>query len=316
MKPGRPAWRRFLAPRYWALWAGFGIMRLLLLLPYAWQLRLGRGVGALLYRLGRRRRHIAEINLALCFPDLDDAARERLLRAHFASLGMSVVETALCWWGDDDRLRSLCRYDGLEHLEAALARGKGVIVYVGHFTDIELGVRLLALAVPSLRVSFRRHNNPLFREIQTRAHRRFVADLVPNDDMRRLLRTLRAGHPLYYLPDQDYHGRLSAFVEFFGRPASTTTATTHICRRTGAAVVPMLPERLPDAEGYRLTIYPALDGFPGEDEVEDTQRLMSILEGQIRRIPEQYLWVHRRFKTPPPGGVSPYREGSLHLDET
>ena len=299
-------WRRFMAPRYWPLWAVFAGMRLLLGLPYAWQLQIGRGLGALLHRFGGRRRHIAEVNLGLCFPELDEAARARLVRAHFASLGMSVVETALCWWGRDDRLRALCHVEGLEHLEAALAEGKGVIVCVGHFTHIELGVRLMALAEPSLCVSFRRHNNPLFYAIQTRAHRRFVADIVPNDDMRRLLRTLRAGRPLYYLPDQDYHGRLSTFVDFFGHPASTTTATTHICRRTGARVVPMQPERLPGAKGYRLTIHPALEDFPGEDEVEDTQRLMAILEAQVRETPEQYLWVHRRFKTPPPGQDNPY----------
>ncbi len=300
-----PCWR-FLAPRYWPLWLALAAMRLLASLPYRWQLWWGRGLGKLLLRLATRRREVAAVNLKICFPELDDDARQRLLEAHFASLGISVSEIALCWWGRSERLQDLCEVRGWEHLEAALARGKGVILCVGHFTDIELAVRLLSLRLPTLRVSFRRHNNPLMYEIQRRAHERIVDAIVPNDNMRLLLKTLRSNYPLYYLPDQDYHGRLSTFVDFFGHPASTTTATTHICARTGAAVVPLLPERLADGRGYRLTFSPALEDFPGQDEVTDTRRIMAILEEQIRQAPEQYLWVHRRFKSVPPGEKSPY----------
>ncbi len=299
-------WWRFVSANYWPLWLALAMMRLLVLFPYRWQLAVGKLLGRALIRLAGRRREVARINLEICFPELDGLARQQLLQDHFISLGISVVEIALCWWGRSERLQTMVEIQGQEYLDAALAKGKGVIICVGHFTDIELAVRLLSLQLPSLRVSFRRHNNPLMYEIQRRAHERIVDAIVANDNMRFLLKTLRSNHPLYYLPDQDYHGRLSTFVDFFGHPASTTTATTHICARTGAAVVPMLPQRLSDGRGYRLTFSPALTDFPGSNEVTDTRRLMAVLEKQIRQAPEQYLWVHRRFKSTASGESAPY----------
>jgi len=282
-------------------------MRAIVLLPYPWQCALGRATGRLLGRMAGRRRRVARINIGMCFPELDEAARRNLLRQHFESIGVSLIDMAICWWGSDRRLRSICQVEGLEHLKSEQAQGHGVLLFVGHFTSLELVARFLSLHIPDIRFIFRRHNNPLIDAVQYAAHLRHVEEVIPNSDTRGMIKALRAGRTLYYLPDQDYHGKLSTFVSFFGHAASTTTATTQLARRTGAAVVPMMPMRMPDNVGYRLTFYPRLEPFPTEDEAADTQLMMSTLEAQIRLAPEQYLWVHRRFKSRPEGEDSPYR---------
>lgn len=299
-------WRRYLAPRYWPFWVALAVMRAIVPLPYTWQCALGRGTGRLVGRMAGRRRRVASINLAMCFPELDETARADLVRRHFESIGVSLIDMAICWWGSDRRLRAICQVEGLDHLKAAEAEGHGVLLYVGHFTSLELVARLLSLHIPEIRFIFRRHNNPLIDAVQYAAHLRHVEEVIPNSDTRGMIKALRGGRTLYYLPDQDYHGKLSTFVSFFGHLASTTTATTQLAKRTGAAVVPMMPLRLPGNAGYRLIFQPRLDPFPGQDEVADTQLMMRILEAQIRSAPEQYLWVHRRFKSRPEGDSSPY----------
>ncbi len=306
LKQKRLEWWRFVTPRYWLIWGALALLRLIVLLPYTWQCALGRVTGRLMGRLARRRRKIALVNLTICFPDLDDTARQELLRKHFESIGISLIDMAICWWGNDRRLKSICQVEGLDYLNAAQAQGHGVLLFVGHFTSLELVARLLSLHIPDIRFIFRRHNNPLVDAIQYAAHLRHVEEVIPNSDTRGMIKALRSRRTLYYLPDQDYHGKLSTFVSFFGHDASTTTATTQLARRTGAAVVPMMPMRLPGNAGYLLNFYPPLDPFPGEDEVADTQLMMSVLEDQIRLGPEQYLWVHRRFKSRPTGEASPY----------
>ena len=306
LKQKRLEWRCYVAPRYWPIWLALAVMRVIVLLPYSWQCALGRAMGRLIARIARRRRQIALVNLTLCFPELDDMARQALLRRHFESIGISLVDMAICWWGSDCRLRAICQVEGLDHLEAAQASGHGVLLFVGHFTSLELVARLLSLHIPGIRFIFRRHNNPLVDAVQYAAHLRHVEEVIPNSDTRGMMKALRSRRTLYYLPDQDYHGKLSTFVSFFGHAASTTTATTQLARRTGASVVPMMPMRLSGNAGYRLRFYPPLDPFPSEDEDVDTQLMMTTLEDQIRLAPEQYLWVHRRFKSRPAGEASPY----------
>ncbi|WJW75265.1 LpxL/LpxP family Kdo(2)-lipid IV(A) lauroyl/palmitoleoyl acyltransferase [Thiohalobacter sp. IOR34] len=294
-----------LAPRFWPLWSGLGLGWLVAQLPYRWQMRLGRGLGALLFHTARRRRHIARTNLRLCFPELDEAARERLLRSNFAALGMGVVETAMSWWTPDARLRPLARIEGLEHLRAALAQGRGVILLSAHFMTLEIGGRLLALEAP-FHVLYREHKNPLFERVMRRARERHFEKAIPRDDMRGFLRSLKANMPVWYAPDQNYGREHSIFVTFFGIPAATISATHRLARISGAPVVPFFPERLADDAGYRLRLLPALADFPSGDEAADTQRINDLIEAEIRRIPEQYLWVHRRFKTRPEGEKTPY----------
>lgn len=285
-------------------------MKLISAWPYSWQLRLGQGIGRLGMRLARSRRRIAEINLAICFPHLSPSQRTALLKEHFAALGIGLFETALAWWGSDEKVSNLVQIEGLEHFDRAMAQGKGVILLTGHFTHLELGARFFSLHRP-FHAMYRPHKNLLYETIvrQAREHRSRRRTLT-RDDIRGMLRALRQGQAVWYAPDQNYGSKHSVFVPFFGEPALTITATSRLAQMSGAPVVPYFPQRLPGAAGYRLTILPALENFPGEDATADALRINRLIEEWISWIPEQYLWVHRRFKTRPPGCQSVYRKQS------
>ncbi|MEK7322114.1 MAG: LpxL/LpxP family Kdo(2)-lipid IV(A) lauroyl/palmitoleoyl acyltransferase [Pseudomonadota bacterium] len=301
-----PAHPRFLSPRYWPTWLVLGLMWCLAQLPFRAQMTLGRGLGRLLNIVGGRRRHIAEVNLRLCLPELNENERRRILSKHLESVGLALVETAMSWFTPTEKLRPRVQVEGLEHLQAAYAQGKGAIVLMGHFTTMELIARLMAMHTP-LHATYRQHKNPLYQHFQEAAHRRYCAAIVPHTDMRAMYRALQKNQALWYAPDQNYAGKLSGFAPFFGVPAATITATSRIAQTSGAPVIPLLAQRLPGAAGYRLTLQPPLADYPSGDLIADATRINQTIEAQVRHIPEQYLWVHRRFKTRPPGEPDVYR---------
>ncbi|MBU3694803.1 MAG: LpxL/LpxP family Kdo(2)-lipid IV(A) lauroyl/palmitoleoyl acyltransferase [Rhodocyclaceae bacterium] len=290
-----------LRPRYWAAWSTLLGFALVAMLPYRVLVPLGRLIGRALYLASPHRRETARINLGLCFPDKTDAERERLLSAHFGSLGMAVCETAMAFFWSDRRLAPLVRLEGLEHLQAELARGKGVILLTCHMTHLEVSGHLLALH-QTISLMYRAHKNPLMDEVIRASRSARAHDTVERSDVRAMIRELKRGHAVWYAPDQNYGGTSQvAFVPFFGVPALTVTTTGRLARMTGAAVVPFFPVRLPGGAGYRIRVLPALEGFPSGDDVADTRRVTALVEDAVLAAPEQYLWVHRRFKTRPPG---------------
>lgn len=282
---------------------GLAIMRLLILLPLAWQRALGGVVGRLAHRVSRRRR-VVDINLRWCFPELSDEARTRLVRAQFEALGIGLFETALAWWASDRCLADLADIDGLAYLQQALASGRGVLLLTGHFSSLELGARFLTHHC-RFHAMYRPHDNACYQAVmqQAREHRSGLPAIVQND-IRTTVRVLRQGHTVWYAPDQNY-GRQSVFVPFFGVPALTITATSRLVRMSDALVLPYFPQRLADGR-YRVTIQPPLADFPGSDPATDAARINALLEDWIRQAPEQYFWVHRRFKNRPPGEQAPY----------
>ncbi|MDS4039956.1 MAG: LpxL/LpxP family Kdo(2)-lipid IV(A) lauroyl/palmitoleoyl acyltransferase [Candidatus Competibacter sp.] len=296
----------FLAPRYWPVWLGLVLMKCMAALPFRWQLAVGGQMGRLLGKIARRRRRIAAINLELCFPEWSPAERNTLLEQHFAALGIGLFETAMAWWAPDEKLRGLARVEGAEHLERALAGGKGVILLTGHFTTLELGARFITWH-QSFHAMYRSHKNPLYEIVMRREReRRSRFPPLPHEDLRGLLRAFRKGRAVWYAPDQNHGRRNSVFVPFFGIPACTITATSRLAALSGAAVVPYFPRRLAGTAGYEVVILPALEHFPGGDVTADTCRINELLEHYVRRAPDQYLWVHRRFKTRPLGSPSVY----------
>jgi len=305
----RPRFRaRFLHPRFWLLWLGLGLLWLLVQLPYVCLLRLGRGLGALMFHLAGSRRRIARRNLELCFPELSEARREQLLRENFASTGIAFFEMAMSWWWSRQRLARLARIEGLEHLQRAQAEGRGVILMAFHFTTLEIGAALLGQR-QTIDGMYREHSNPVFDYVQRRGRERHNADAtaIEREDIRAMLRVLRAGRAIWYAPDQDYGRKQSLFAPLFGIPAATVTATTKFARLGKARVVPFSQSRLADGSGYRLVIHSPLEDFPGESEEADCRRINQLVEQAIRQQPEQYLWAHRRFKTRPDGEPSLYR---------
>jgi KDO2-lipid IV(A) lauroyltransferase len=276
-------------------------------LPYRWQLSVGKALGRTLKHIAPARRRIAETNLALCFPELSPEDREKLLLRHFESLGMGLMEVAMSWWASDDQLRPLASIDGLEHLQQALRHGKGAILLSAHFTSLEMGGRLLTLHVP-LHALYRPAKNPLFQSVMHRARERHAEKAIPYHDMRALLKSLKNNKAVWYAPDQHHGGKHKAFVPFFNVLAATNTNTSRLARMSGAPVIPFFVRRPPPTGGYRLTLYPPLADFPGDDPVQDTRRINQIIEAEVRKAPEQYLWVHRRFRRRPPGEPRIYRD--------
>ncbi|MHB8720588.1 MAG: LpxL/LpxP family Kdo(2)-lipid IV(A) lauroyl/palmitoleoyl acyltransferase [Steroidobacteraceae bacterium] len=283
-----------LLPRYWATWAGLSVMRAMELLPFALQRRAGSALGRLIRRLPLAYVRIARRNIELCMPALSPQGRAELLDRHCESLGMALCETADTWWSSDRRVHQLAEVQGLENLHAALAKGRGAIMIGGHFTTIEIATRILGTVVP-LNVVYRPTKNALLSHIMFTSFSRHGKPIA-HDDIRTMIRALKKNEAVWYAPDQSYRNKGAAMVQFFGIPAATTTATSRLARISGAAVLTYFPERLPGNAGYRVVIGSALEDFPGADSICDAERFNRLLEAQIRRVPEQYLWVHRRFK--------------------
>lgn len=296
---------RQLAPRYWPTWLGTGLMRLLIRLPYRLQLILGRTLGRLFRLLSPYRRTIVETNLALCFPELGDTERGQLLGRCYESLGMSIIETAAGLWAPERFFNGLGNIEGLEHLETARKQGKGVLLLSGHFCSVDFAGRILLSNYPVC-FTYQELRNKLSDMIVKRTREKYCKQLIHRYDLRGFIRALKAGEVVWYAPDQDPGRKNSVFAPLFGIQANTLTATTKLARLTGAAVMPFLVRRLPDARGYALTIQPALENFPGASETEDAARFNALMEAQIRAHPEQYLWLHRRFKTRPEGEARLY----------
>ena len=298
---------RFLAPRYWPTWLGLGLLRLALLLPYPAMLSLGRGLGTLLYRLVGSRRHVASVNIHLCFPELDDTARQRLVKESFVAAATSLFEGVLSWWASDARLKRLYRIEGLEHLEAARSLGRGVILLGGHYTTLEISGRFLAYHVEGLQPIYKPARNKLFEAVMANSRKRLFDDLLPSADMRTIVRNLKKGKVVWYAPDQDFGRERSVFAPFFGVPTATLISTARLAKLSGAPVVPYYSERLPGNDGFLLRLAPALENFPSGDDLDDATRVNQVIEQQVRKVPAQYLWLHKRFKTRPEGEADVYR---------
>jgi KDO2-lipid IV(A) lauroyltransferase len=290
----------YLHPRHWFTWLGLGALWLLTRLPYATQLQLGAMLGTLMYHFSPKRRHVTRTNIKLVFPDLSDTEQQQLVRRTFRSVGISLLEVPLSWWGSDRKLAPLCEIEGVEHLQGALQEGRGVILLSAHFTCLEIGGRLLSQHQP-FAVMYKRHRNPLFEAVMKHSRELHFQAAIQRHDVRGLVRALKQNKACWYAPDQDFGPRHSVFAPFMGINAATLAAPSRLAKMSGARVVPFFPMRRSDGRGYRLTILPPLDNFPSDDEVADATRINAIIEQQVRRAPDQYLWLHRRFKTRPQG---------------
>lgn len=305
-------WSVKLAPlRFTAAWIVYLFMRGVVRLPFRWQLALGKRAGALSRWLLPNRRNVVRRNLEACFPDLGERERAALLRDHFAALGASVVEMAMGWFGPIEVIRRRIRIEGAEHLASALARGRGVILVAGHFTSFEFFFPVLAPLCPRLCGMYKTQRNPVMNKMMNIGRGRSFDHLFVKESVRDMLRELAANSVVWYASDQKYAGKGSALLPFFGVPAMTNTAISRIARISGAAVLPYFSCRLPGDQTYRLSIGRPLEDFPSADPVRDTARLVALLEDDVRRCPEQYWWIHKRFKDRPKPYPDIYQSASL-----
>jgi Kdo2-lipid IVA lauroyltransferase/acyltransferase len=289
----------FKGPRYWPTWALLGFMHVAARLPRRAQQRIGRALGGLLRRFKQREQRVAERNIELCFRDLSAAERRRLLDRHFEAVGMSFVEMGIGWFTPIERLLERVAVHGREHLDHALAKGHGVLLFTAHFTTLEVGVAVLEALVPRASCMYRPQRNAMMDVMIRRGRHRFAKEQIPRDNVRALLRSLRDNYAVCYLPDQTYLGKQSELLPFFGEPAVTNTATSKLAAISGAVVLPYFFRRLPDGD-YRVDIGAPLEDFPSESQTRDTERLFGLLEEYVRLAPEQYLWLYKKFKGRPP----------------
>ncbi len=292
--PQRPPF----TPRYWGGWMGIGLLWLMGKLPHRVGHVLSVPLGNLMLRLMKRRRLIAERNIACCFPEWSDDQREACLRGSFRSLARALFETALSWSGAANRLARLGGIDGLENLRQASASGRGVLLVTAHISCLEIGGRIMSFEVASAGI-YRPLKSRVLEYYQTRSRLAYGQGMIQKHDVRSAIRHLRGGGNLWYAPDQDFGPSQTLFASFFGIQTATLLATVRLATLTGCAVVPMFP--CYDSERHRYTVkfLPALDNFPSADPGRDLTRINAIMEAHIRTAPEQYWWIHRRFKTRP-----------------
>jgi KDO2-lipid IV(A) lauroyltransferase len=270
-------------------------------LPYRVLMSAGAFGGSIIYIVAHKRRAIAAKNLELCFPQLNSVEQQKLLRAHFSSLGRALFESGLAYYAPDEKLRPLLKIDGLQNLEAALSRGHGAILVAAHFTSMELCGRLLGLEAEYDAV-IRPFSNPDIDTIVDAGRRRAVERAIPKKNFKQFLRGLKANRAVLITVDQATTASNKVMAKFFGVPAATSVNAARIAQKTGAAVLPVLWFREADLSGYRVEIGEPIAGFPTGDPLVDASRINSLIEDQVRRAPEQYYWIHRRFKNDP----SPY----------
>ena len=287
------------------IYFGIFIFWLLHFLPLPLLALVGQSLGLLFYVLGRERRMVARINLSLCFPELDAGARERLLRRHFRAFGRSILEHGISWWSRPARIRRLVRVEGAEHWDAV--RGQPVLMLAPHFVALDIGGSRIALDVHAASM-YSKQKNPVLDRLLLRGRQRFNAPFLfsRQDNVRQVIKVMRRGVPFYYLPDMDFGPRDSIFVPFFGVSTATITGVSRLTRLAGAVVLPVVTRQLTWGRGYVLTYYPVWENFPTQDIVADTRRVNAFIESCVREMPEQYYWLHKRFKTRPTGAPKLY----------
>ena len=306
-RPGRRPLYHFWTPRHWPVWVGLGLLRLSCFLPYRWQLSTGKFLGRVMHRLVPARRAITHRNIELCFPELEPDEVAAMTRAHFEALGASLIEMALGRWASDDKLLGMTAIEGADHIREAIDAGFGVVLLSAHFTALEISGRVLRLNCPPFDAVYRRHRSEFLTEILRTGRERSARSTIEKNDIKSMVRSLREKRPVWYAPDQSYNRKQSALLPFFGVPAMTNTATGTLARLGNAVCIPFFPRRLPEG-GYVLSVLPPLPGVPGAEPIEVTKLYVEVLERQIRLCPEQYYWIHRKFKNRPAPLPDPYAD--------
>ena len=290
----------FLHPKHWGLWMGVGLLWLTTqILPYRWQLALGKKLGRLLMVVVPSRRKTAHRNLELCFPKMPREERHALLKKNFESTGIAIFELAMAWWWSDTRLNKLLTFKGLEHIEQAQKEGRGVLLFSLHSLTLEIGVRMFGLKSNGLGV-YRPHNNPVLEYLQVRGRSRSNKGMIDKYKLKSAIRALRQGEIVWYTTDQDFGRDGAEFVPFFAvKEAATITGSSTMCRISKAKMVAFIATRNDDGSGYTLEIQAPLENFPSGDDRTDAIACNKVIEQGILKAPEQYMWLHRRFKTRP-----------------
>lgn len=296
----------FLRPRYWGTWLFLALLRLCVYLPRPVVAWFGAVLGDLFYLFNQKRRHVAQVNIALCFPELAPAARADLVRRHFRVYTQCLLDYGLCWWGRRAFLERYIRFRGLERYRAYLAQGRRIILLTGHSAALDIGGMMISQHFPQLAL-VKPTKNKLIDWIMSRGRIRHGGLLFTRDQgLRPVVRRVRAGMGFYYLPDEDFGPENTVFAPFLGTESATLTTLGRLARLCDALVVPCYTRRLSARQGYEVVFEPALENFPQGDPVADAACMNQALERAVRAAPEQYMWTFKFLKTRPGGAPSPY----------
>ncbi len=290
--------RLLIQPRHWLAGISLGCLYLINLLPYPIKIRIGIGIGRLTYRLIRRRKHIAAVNIKICFPHLDDAARLQMLKRTFDNFGAGLIETAMGWWSDENEIHKLAVYEGLEQLQQAEAKGKGVLLVGAHFSSLDLASKLLSKHYRTHAV-YKLQKNKLVNYVLENGRSSSLRSLIDNRDSRKIIRTIRAGEIVWFAPDHDMGERLSVFAPFFEQTAATVTITGRYAKMTGAPAVFFSHHRNATNDGYKIRFKALPEDFSQMDDMAAATLVNQTIAEHILIDPAQYYWFHRRFKTQP-----------------
>ena len=287
-------------PKNWIIISILSLTRLIVLLPYPFIVKIGELLGHTLYRIPSSRSQVALKNIELCFPDLPPKEQKNLLKKHFISLGIGFIEVGIARWKSTKKLKKIVQLQGLENLRKALAKNKGVILFSAHFTLLEISALIgrndIGVGLPPLVGMYRLGNNPIINRFFRNTRLRSCESLVTKNEVKNLIRALKNKKMVWYAADQNFIGKNAVPVKFFGQDAMTNAGITRIADIAGCPVLRFLPSRLPNGKGYVLDIYPEIETFPSGNPQQDIERVHRILETHILKNPEQYYWVHRRFK--------------------
>lgn len=295
--------QNFYHPKFLPTWFLIILMRLGAKLSFGMQIAIGTVFGKLLYLTLPHFKKIAHINIGKCFPNKNKSQIEQLLKQHFISLGIAFFEVANCFYIKDEVLKKRYQVENAYILQKALDEKKNIILLVGHFTTMMLAGRILLQNFKFADV-YRPQNNALFNTKMTEQFIKHGSTMIKSKDSKALITTLKSGMPIWYAPDQDLGAKKSTFAPFFNLPTATINATAKLAKIDNTVVIPLSFSR--NQSGYELEFSPILNNYPSLNPLQNATITNQILQTQILKAPEQYLWIHRRFKTRPKGSASFY----------
>ena len=287
---------KFLAPKFWPMWLGIALIATIAKLPFRIALKMGAILGWFSLKFSHRRRNICNVNLKLCFPELSKKSLNALMRATFRENGIGIIEAAIAWTSGINNFTGHVEVEGLDFLEAAQNEGNGVLLIGAHYSTLEMGGALLA-RYTDLDVTYRKHKNLLFDQFMRNSRHKHYINVIEREDVRKIARSLRNGNTVWFAPDQDYGKAHSVFAPFFGIEAATIKTTARFARLNNSPTLIFSHHRKKDNSGYILKISQKLLTYPSDDECANALQINQHLEARIREFPDQYLWLHRRFKT-------------------
>lgn len=292
--PRPPFWRYPLA------WSAYGVCWLLAQLPHKLTVQLGKLLGKLLQHSLKSRRQVVERNITACFPKLTAEQRQQLINKNFQETGIMVFQTLRTFLNRRDKNLNQLPISGTEQLQQAIDQGQGVLLVSGHFTALDVGGRAICQKFPVAGV-YRPHKHPVQEYIVKRARLKYAAKMFSREQLKGIIKQLKNGGIVWYAPDQDYRRGQSVFADFFGIPAATITATHQLARISNCLVMPYQVQRTTTKPYYQLQIHPPIKNFPSTNPQQDTRQVNQAIESMVTQAPEQYLWLHKRFKTRPQG---------------